>query len=141
MEPIDVIRKGKNTYALFFQRDMAVDGARFLTPPDLPMQLGLMERPAGYMVEPHTHPKQKYSVQTMSEFLYIERGRIQATVFDEEWNVLMEKELQAGDFLLFLRGGHKIDVLEDARMIEVKQGPFPGDGKAKIYRDSHACSC
>jgi len=34
--------------------------------------------------------------------------------------------LKAGDSILLARGGHKVTVLEDAKIIEVKQGPYAG---------------
>ena len=133
MEGVRMVTKDGTLYALFFRGTLRVEGVKFLTPPELPMQLGLMEHPAGHRVEPHQHPAQPYDVRTMSEFLFIERGKIKATVYDEEWNVLGEETLGPSDFLLFLRGGHSIEVLEAGRFLEVKQGPFPGDAKAKTY--------
>ncbi|OGJ55168.1 hypothetical protein A3D11_03805 [Candidatus Peribacteria bacterium RIFCSPHIGHO2_02_FULL_49_16] len=138
MSSADTVQNGETVYAMFFRRDMVVDGIKFLTPPTFPMQVGLMEHPAHHAIEPHKHPAHAFNVQTMSEFLYIERGRIKAIVYDEKWNVLAERELGAGDFLLFFCGGHAINVIEDVRMIEVKQGPYPGDEKAKVYREKPA---
>ena len=137
MEPIRTIKKGDAIYALFISKNVSPEGGiKFLTDHASPFQLGLMERPAGHVVKPHQHPPQKFDVQHFSEFLYIEKGKIKATVFDEEGNVLAEQELGAGDFLLFLRGGHGIDVLVPSRIIEVKQGPFPGDKASKTFRPS-----
>ena len=31
-----------------------------------------------------------------------------------------------GDVILLAHGGHKIEVLEDAEILEVKQGPYAG---------------
>ena len=38
--------------------------------------------------------------------------------------------LHEGDLVLLSEGGHGIEVIEEARIIEVKQGPFVG-GKDK----------
>ena len=48
---------------------------------------------------------------------------------------MYETELGPGDFLLSLTGGHSFEVLEDVRLIEVKQGPYPGDAYAKRFRE------
>lgn len=135
MDPILKISKGDQVYAMFFSHTLSKAGVQFLTPPEECLQVGLMERPAGQRVEPHRHPLQIFPVDRLCEFLYIEKGKIHAHVFDEDWNELGDHILGSGDFLLFLRGGHSIDVLEPARMIEVKQGPFPGDKASKTYRD------
>jgi hypothetical protein len=34
--------------------------------------------------------------------------------------------LEPGDAILFASGGHAIEVLEDAQILEVKQGPYIG---------------
>jgi quercetin dioxygenase-like cupin family protein len=128
------ISKGPVTYALFITGQGPVDGAQFFTQAEDEMQAGVMERKAGYIVKPHTHPRSERTIQGSSEFLYIEKGRIRATVFDEEWKELGKEELKAGDFLLFLRGGHSVEILEDCRMIEVKQGPYVGEG-AKAFQE------
>lgn len=133
MDAVRSVTKGSVTYALFFSKTLkAPEGVRFLTKEDMPMQVGLMERPKGYLVKPHTHPKTDRHITTTPEFLYIESGKILAKVFDEQWVLMGEYELGAGDFLLFLAGGHAVEVLEDARFIEVKQGPFAGPTKDKI---------
>jgi hypothetical protein len=33
--------------------------------------------------------------------------------------------------VIFLDGGHGFEVLEDTKLIEVKQGPYPGKDKDK----------
>jgi hypothetical protein len=133
MDAVQAITKGSVTYAFFFGKELkAPEGVRFLTEQSMPMQVGLMERPKGYLVKPHTHPKSDRHITTTPEFLYIESGRVHAKVFDEDWILIGERELGAGDFLLFLAGGHAVEVLEDARFIEVKQGPFAGPMKDKV---------
>ncbi|MBT3293298.1 hypothetical protein HN512_02810 [Candidatus Peregrinibacteria bacterium] len=134
--PIKIEKDGV-LYAMFFSSSLsAPDGVNFLNNPEDSLQIGLMERPTGYKVEPHLHPSRSIPIERVSEFLYIEKGKVKATVTDEEWNVLGEHELSEGDFLLFLRGGHSVEVIEEARMIEVKQGPFLGDNGAKVYKNS-----
>ncbi len=128
------ILNGDVPYALIFPRGIPAVGPTFLTPPEMPFQVGLAEHPAGHQVRPHQHPPQTYDVQSMSEFVYVEKGKLKATVFDEAWNVLGEETLRAGDALLFLRGGHGIEILEPCRFFEVKQGPFPGDAKGKTFQ-------
>ena len=135
MESVRTIKKGDTTYAMFFSHGLSKPGVQFLTPPTEPLQLGLMEHPAGHSVKPHQHVPQPFDVDRMCEFLYIEKGKVRAKVFDEDWNELGEQILEGGDFLLFLHSGHGIDILEPTRMIEVKQGPFPGDKQSKIFQN------
>ncbi len=134
MEQVIPVTKGHSTYAIFFRGNIHTDGVRFLTQQTDEFQLGVMERKAGYEVKPHMHPEVNRALVGTSEFLYVESGRMKVTVFDEEWAVLAEEELTSGEFLLFFRGGHAVTMLEDTRLLEVKQGPYPGDTAAKIFR-------
>jgi len=136
MERITYVRKDGITYALLCkQPKVPAEGIRFFTEPTDEFQAGVMERPAGYTVKPHTHPPSRYPIDTLSEFLYVERGKIHVTVYDKDWKVLSEEVLTGGDFFLFFRGGHGIEVIEDCRMIEVKQGPYREAAITKIFRD------
>lgn len=109
-------------------------GAKFFTRPSDEFQIGIIERPSGYEVKAHQHPGRDDTIRHTTEFLYVEKGKAKVTVFDEEWTALHEQTICAGDFMVSFRGGHQFTVLEYVRFIEVKQGPYPGDGKAKVFR-------
>ncbi len=128
------IEKNGTLYALIIPRDVSVDGAQFLTPPESPFQVGVMERPAGYIVRPHSHPLRDVRVQGTPEFLSVAEGRVRAIVYDDAWAVLGEAILGPGDAILLLAGGHSFEILESCRMVEVKQGPFLGDVAGKVFR-------
>ena len=53
-------------------------------------------------------------------------GRIRVELFDDDGAKLKTVVLKAGDSILLARGGHKVTVLENAKIIEVKQGPYAG---------------
>lgn len=124
------------TYALIFRHSLKADGVKFLTPDDYTLQLGLIEHPAGKEVRDHIHRQDiKYNVDTTQEFLYIESGSVEVTIYTNSWKVVKKTVLEAGDFILFVGGGHGLKVVKKCRIIEIKQGPYPGDKNAKIYRD------
>ncbi|MDP3970718.1 MAG: hypothetical protein Q8P90_03385 [bacterium] len=135
MKAVNEITEGKKVYALIYSADMKADGVRFLTPQNYPLQVGLLEHPKGHKVKPHRHPSLKYNVSTTQEFLYIEKGSVEATIYRNDWTVLKKVKLNKGDFALFVAGGHSFKMLSKCRIIEIKQGPYPGDKKAKIFMD------
>lgn len=136
MAELERIEHNGKLYAIIFRKEIAVgDGVKFLTPPDYPLQLGLIERKKGYSFRPHIHKDMHYNVNTTQEFLYIERGRIKVSVYDHDWVLLHQTEMTSGDFLFAVTGGHSFEVLEDTRLIEVKQGPYPGDQYAKRFKE------
>lgn len=129
-----IIKKDKTVIALIFKKRLKAKGVRFLTPVDYTLQLGLLEHPKGKVLKDHKHnPEVQYWVNTTQEFLYIEKGKVKAKFFDDGWNLIAEEILTKGDFLLHVSGGHGFEVLEKCRMIEIKQGPYPGEKMAKVY--------
>lgn len=130
---IQEIKDGDKLFALHYDHTLKADGVRFLTPNDYTLQVGLLEHPAGHKVRPHRHPDLHYDVSTTQEFLYIESGEVEATLYREDWSVVTTFMMRAGDFALFVYGGHSFEMKTPARIIEIKQGPYPGDDKAKIF--------
>ncbi|TSC96666.1 MAG: hypothetical protein Greene101449_1412 [Candidatus Peregrinibacteria bacterium Greene1014_49] len=112
-------------------KHVQVDGIKFITKD--PLQVGIMERPKGYEVKPHRHPDRSITVQSVSEFFYVESGKVRLTIFDDSWNPVAKEEISTGEFALILSGGHGVEFLEDTRMHEVKQGPYPGDSGSKEF--------
>ncbi len=136
MSSVTPVTKSGTTYALFVCGRPAVETAKFFTQNSDEFQVGVFERQKGYEVKAHQHPERKETITRTSEFLYIEKGRASVTVFDEQWTKLHQQEVAAGDFLVFFRGGHELIMLEETRLVEVKQGPFLGDTGAKMFRNS-----
>jgi hypothetical protein len=132
-----IIRRNGKIIAIVFKKTLRARGVKFLTPANYTLQLGLLEHPKGKVIRDHQHnTKIKYWVDTTQEFLYLEKGKVKAKFFDDEWNLIAEEILMAGDFLLHISGGHGFEVLEKCRMIEIKQGPYPGEKMAKVYKEA-----
>ncbi|OGN64125.1 MAG: hypothetical protein A3E26_04565 [Chlamydiae bacterium RIFCSPHIGHO2_12_FULL_49_32] len=128
------IRKKEKLYALVFNHCIKSNGVRFLTPTHYSLQLGLIEHPKGKQVRKHLHnPELKHEITSIQEFIYIEYGKVKVKIYEENWTLVDEVVLSKGDFILHVYGGHGFEVLENCRMIEIKQGPFPGDLLAKLF--------
>lgn len=136
VDPVCVVKGGNQTLAIFIRKGLPVEGARFVTSEQDALQLGVFDRPTGYQVAAHRHHDLAAEKRTGAEFLYIESGAAKVTVFDDAWRTVAEETVQAGDALLFLGGGHQVEMLKPTRFLEVKQGPYPGDAKAKVFRDA-----
>ncbi|MEO5365722.1 MAG: hypothetical protein H7831_05105 [Magnetococcus sp. WYHC-3] len=100
---------------------------RFFTPPELSQQLAVMCHPPGHVIAPHVHLPVSREVFHTQEVLVLRRGRVRVDFYTEERQLLTRRELQAGDILLLVRGGHGFEVSETLEMIEIKQGPYVGD--------------
>lgn len=133
--PKEIIYQGK-VLAVFYPKQMKVDGIRFLTPSHYPLQVGLIAHPAGKKVVPHIHRDLFYDVNTTQEFIYIEKGKnVKITVYTKKWKKVKTLSLSSGDSILFVSGGHGLDIPPRCRLFEIKQGPYPGDSYAKIFKN------
>lgn len=102
-------------------------GISFFTPNDFSQQLGYMNRPKGYIIDPHVHNLVERKVTLTQEVLYIKSGKVRVDFYDDDRNYLESRIVEKGDVILLAAGGHGFEMLEDAEMIEIKQGPYCGD--------------
>ncbi len=133
IHPREITHKGK-ILAIVFSKKLPVDGVRFLTPTHYPLQVGLIAHKNGKNVPLHIHKDMRYKVNTTQEFLYVIKGQAEVTVATKQWKPLETFTLTAGDFVLFVSGAHGVDIKKGSRLIEVKQGPYPGDNYAKRFK-------
>jgi len=131
------IKDGEKLIALFFSKDTSAEGGiKFLTPVDFPLQVGLLEHKEGRVVPPHRHRDLHYNVNTTQEFIYVEKGSgVEVVLYDKEWQEIEKVSMSAGDSILFAGGGHGLNIPPGCRLFEIKQGPYPGDKEAKIFKE------
>lgn len=114
--------------ALIIRHSFCKEGIEFFTPNTYSQQIGYMNRPAGYVISPHVHNSLPRSVEYTKEVLYVKSGRLRVDFYSDEQEYLESAVLEAGDVILLAFGGHGFEVLEATEIIEVKQGPYMGDG-------------
>jgi hypothetical protein len=102
-------------------------GIKFFTPNEFSQQLAYMNRPQGYVIQPHGHNSVLRQVHFTKEVLFIKSGRVRVDFYDDMENYLESRILNPGDVLLLAFGGHGFEMLEASEIIEVKQGPYAGD--------------
>jgi hypothetical protein len=121
------IKFKEKTYAIIFRSTTVVDGIHFFTPKEFSQQLGYMNRPKGYVIQPHLHNEVKREVFYTNEVLFIRTGKVKVNFFDNEKIFFDSKILFPGDIILLAFGGHGFEMLEKSEIIEVKQGPYAGE--------------
>ena len=104
----------------------------FLTPPECNVQVGYIVYPAGHQIPPHAHRAIEHVVDS-SEVLLVRRGRCEVDIYNGEKQLVATRELQEGNLLIMVTGGHGFRMLEYTVLLEVKPGPYKGsDGKERI---------
>ncbi len=124
---IEEIRDNSELLAIIIRDEFDKPGISFVTPNDLSQQLAYMHHPAGKIIEPHVHNPAPREVSYTQEVLFIKRGKLRVDFYTKNREYLHSRVLQAGDVILLATGGHGFEVLEEVRMLEVKQGPYVGE--------------
>jgi cupin fold WbuC family metalloprotein len=126
MKGLTRIAKGEHIYAILLRREFSRPGPNFFTPGEFSQQLGMLIHPKGKVVKRHRHKLVKREVFRTQEVLILLDGRIRVELFDDDGALIRTVLMKPGDAILLARGGHKVNVLAQAKIIEVKQGPYAG---------------
>ena len=124
---IETIKNGDEILAIIIPNDYHIEGTEFFTPGDFSQQLAFISRKAGDIICAHAHNVVKRDIHLTQETLFIKKGKVKVNFYNKERNYLENRILQTGDVILLASGGHGFEMLEDAEMIEVKQGPYLDD--------------
>lgn len=124
---IEHITHQSRTLATLLRTTYRQDGIKFFTPDEYSQQLAYMNRPRGYVIQPHVHNPVPREVQFTKEVLFIKSGKVRVDFYDDEQNYLESRILHPGDVILLAFGGHGFEMLEASEIIEVKQGPYAGE--------------
>ena len=124
---IEEIRSQNNLLALILRSEYNSQGIQFFTPDHFSQQLGYMNQPRGYKIQPHIHNFINRDVQLTQEVLFIKSGRVKMDIFNLEKEFIHSTVLNKGDTVLLAAGGHGFTMLEQSEIIEVKTGPHVGE--------------
>lgn len=117
--------------AVVVKRDFEKDGVNFVSRPDFPLQLGISNYKKGSKIKPHFHIGKEIKINKIQEVVHIESGKVIVDLYDLDGKKLKSVELLANDTIFFVDGGHGFEIIENTKLIEVKQGPYFGKDKDK----------
>jgi hypothetical protein len=112
--------------AIVIRSDEKIDGIQFFSPEDYSQQIGLMTRPEGYVVPAHVHNQVERVITATQEVLIIRKGECVVTLISQSDESDDQIHLTDGDTILLAHGAHKIEMLSDCEILEIKQGPYAG---------------
>jgi hypothetical protein len=114
-------------YCIIVRSNFDSNTITFFTPNDFSQQFGCLTHKKGAIVKPHLHLYKKREVFYTLEVLLIRKGKVKINFYDLQKKYLFSEILSQDDSILLCRGGHGLEIIEDACMIKVKQGPFLGE--------------
>lgn len=101
-------------------------GTVFYTHPSHGLQVGRHRHFSGKTIAPHRHPEAQRTVRTTQEVLIVRQGRVKVDFYSDAGCFVRSHTIVAGDVLILLQGGHGFTMLDEAEMIEVRNGPYLG---------------
>lgn len=126
---IKTIKNNNNdVLAIIISDDYECKGIKFVTPDDYSQQMAYMHHEKGHVILPHVHNEVKREILYTKEVLVIKKGKLRCDFYSEDRVYLKSVILCAGDIILLVSGGHGFECLEETVMIEIKQGPYAGEG-------------
>jgi hypothetical protein len=75
----------------------------------------------------------KREIDDLQQMFVVQRGVVAVQLYADDKKLLREVVLKAGDAIVLIHGIHAIRVIEDMQCISVKQGPFLGTEKDKLF--------
>ena len=124
---METIKNLDQTIAIIIRAEYRADGIQFFTSDAFSQQLAYMNRPAGYVIDPHVHNPVKRDVVWTQEVLFVRSGRMRVDFYTDGRHYLESRVVSTGDVVMLVAGGHGFEMLEPTELIEVKQGPYSGD--------------
>lgn len=100
------------------------EGKNFFTKDETEMQLATFNLPKDTVIDKHVHITQERTTQNTSEAIIVIDGMIQVDIYDESRLLICSEILAYGDVIALFSGGHGIKIIEDAKFVETKQGPY-----------------
>lgn len=123
---IEKIEKDGSLIAIILRGSYEGKDTEFITDMENPLQVGVLNHPKGGEIKPHVHKALLRSISLTQEVLHIERGVVEISFYDDSGAYIGSYVLNRDDTVILISGGHGLKMLQDAKILEVKQGPYLG---------------
>tara|TARA_B100001540_G_C15642021_1_gene567023 strand:- start:488 stop:880 length:393 start_codon:yes stop_codon:yes gene_type:complete len=114
----------KNLLSIVIKADEIKERTNFITNNEEEMQVASFNFTEETVIDNHIHLNQNRSINTTPEIIFVVKGKIKASLFDDQENLINEIELTTGDTIAFLKGGHGLIAEKGTKLVEAKQGPY-----------------
>lgn len=127
MDGLEYVKIDNKIISIILRTEFKNNDINFFTPNDFSQQLGIMNRPKGYIIPPHIHNLVPREVNYTKEVLFIKSGKVRVDFYNESKEYFESRILRKGDIILLAFGGHGFEMIEQSEIIEIKQGPYSGE--------------
>ena len=131
---IEYIKDGNELFAVILINIYDKEGLNFITKGDSYFELAIHNVSKGTRYKAHiTNPFLDIKKLNANKIYYVVDGKVGVDLYNLKEEKINYITLNKGDLILFLNGGHGLDILEKSKVIEVKQGPYRGQEKDKKF--------
>ena len=132
-EHIQRVVCGGEIYAVIIRNTLPHRGYNFVSENTDSMQVGVNHYESGANIRAHFHLPVERALSDTLEVLHFDSGACLMAIYDENQKKFFETQVSGGDTVVLMKGGHGFKVLEPTRIIEVKQGPYLGQSRDKVF--------
>lgn len=111
----------------------AISATTFFTDDVSSLQVGVISKNSEEKVQPHRHNLFERKIVGTSEFLYVLEGKMEVTVYDDNFQNPENFYVGVGSGVLLSGGAHSIQFVEATKLMEIKQGPYSAEVD-KVYK-------
>jgi hypothetical protein len=126
--PVEKITKDNNPLGVVIRKNHQPQGFEVFTDMAEPFAVSCFERKKGTRGDLHYHTAvegpNSFGSKPRQEFVHVLEGKIKVFIYTVEGEYINSVILQAGDSI-YLTEAHQVEFLEDTKLLEVKQGPYP----------------
>ena len=133
MAGINWIKHEEQVLGLIISNDYQPQTTEFITPDSYKQQVGFIVYPQDGVIQPHVHNKLERKLLGTSEVLLVRKGHCHVDFYLDDKSLHSSHELQSGDILVLVSGGHGFRMIEPSVFIEVKQGPYIGEHEKERF--------
>ncbi len=126
MNGVEVVESRGQVLCYIVRAEFQPDETTFLTPTEENLQVGYIVYSSGNDIPRHVHNPVRHWVEATSEVLMVRKGRLTVDLYSDERLKVASRELNTGDVIILVGGGHGFKTSEDTVLLEVKQGPYRG---------------
>ncbi len=120
-----ITHKGK-LYAIYFNVSEAEDGLSFISEDGDFIQVGIWKYQPKKTLPAHFHKEYIREATRSCESVYVVKGKIKCNLYTKSGNFIESFILNNNDMAIQLYGVHEYEILEEALVIENKNGPYFG---------------
>jgi len=110
------------------------EGTHFHTQDEQFIQVATMRWDEDHHMKAHKHNTYKREFFRTNEVMVVRQGRVKATLYNDDGEIVEYILLSAGDIIIFHAGGHAFDTIDpDTEIVEIKNGPFTDVATDKTF--------